>query len=434
MQHRPFQFSRLSALLLLPLAGVMAAIFRASAQGAANSHITEFIGFFLLMGVLYIGAVYLVDRFRPGALALTIIIGGGIAFRLILLPAAPALSGDVYRYQWEGRVQRRGLNPYTVFPAAPGVEGLEDPRHPLDTGRTTSTLYPPLSEWSFAWVKSIPAYKLLYTACDLASLAVLLLLLYLLKQPLAYAVVYAWNPTVIVSFALSGHHDSLAILMLLLAYAFLFLRRPALSVVSLTLAFLSKFFALVLLPVFLRRTRAAYAAVFAVVVAVAYLPYLGAGRRLFNGLGDYARGWEGNDSLFRLIRWAGNSKPQAYLVAGMLVLGLMLYALRRRMEPIPAGLFLVTGVLLLSSNAFPWYFTWIVPFLCFYRSVPLLLMSVTCVLGYAPVIAYAAGQPYRDSPLTLALEYVPVLFWLAAEAICLGLNVRRPPTWRNLAG
>jgi hypothetical protein len=153
------------------------------------------------------------------------------------------------------------------------------------------------------------------------------------------------------------------------------------------------------------------------VVALAYLPYLGAGRRLFNGLGDFARGWEGNDSLFRLIQLAGNSKPQAYLVAGVLVLGLVVYSLRNRMEPLLAGLFLISGVLLLSSNAFPWYFTWMVPFLCFVRNVPMLLLSITCALGYAPVVAYAAGQPYRNSPLILVLEYLPVLLWLAFEAI-----------------
>jgi hypothetical protein len=296
------------------------------------------------------------------------------------------------------------------------LQDLEDSRHPLDTGRTTSTVYPPLSEWSFSWVESVPAYRLLFTIFDLASLGLLLLLLRLVKQPLHYALVYAWNPTVIVSFALCGHHDSLAILTLLLAYLFLILRKPALSLASLALAFLSKFYPLLLLPVLLRRTRAVYASVFVAVVALAYLPFLGAGRRLLNGLGDYARGWEGNDSLFRLIQWAGNSKPQAYLVAGVLVLSLVIYALRRRMEPLPAGLFLISGLLLLSSNAFPWYFTWIVPFLCFYRHVPMLLMSVTCVLGYAPVVAYAAGQPNRDSPLLLALEYLPVYVLLGYAA------------------
>ena len=417
MQQKRFRFPRLSDLALLVLAGGLAAIFHRWTRQDLAQHVPEFIALSLLAGVFYLAAIYLVDRFRPGVLALLIILGAGIAFRLLLLPAQPALSGDVYRYQWEGRVQRRGINPYTVFPAAPGLEGLENPRHPLDTGRTTSTLYPPLSEWSFSWVESIPAYKFLYTLLDLASLGVLLLLLSLLKQPLSLAVVYAWNPTVIVSFALCGHHDALAILMLLLAYAFFLLRQPALSVVSLALAFLSKFFALILLPVFLRRTRAGYASIFAAVAALAYLPFLGAGRRLFNGLGDYARGWEGNDSLFRLIQLAGNSKPQAYLVAGVVVFGLVVYTLRKRMEPLAAGLFLLSGLLLLSSNAVPWYFTWVVPFLCFFRNVPMLLMSITGALGYAPVVAYAAGQPYRNSPLILVLEYAPVLLWLALDAV-----------------
>jgi len=416
MQQIPFRLPWLRDLALLVLAGGLATIFYVWRRQDLAQHIPEFIALFLLAGILYLAAVYLAEQFRLGWAALLIILGAGVAFRLLALPAQPALSGDVYRYQWEGRVQRRGVNPYTVFPATPGLEGLENSIHPLSTGRTTSTLYPPLSEWSFSWVESVPAYKLLYTLFDLASLGVLLLLLYLTKQPLPYALVYAWNPTVIVSFALCAHHDSLAILMLLLAYVFLILRKPVFSVTGLALAFLSKFFALVLLPVFLRRRRAAYAGVFVAVVALAYLPFLGAGRRLFNGLGDYARGWEGNDSLFRLIQWAGNSKPQAYLVAGVLLLGLVIYALRRRMEPLPAGLFLISGLLLLSSNVFPWYFTWIVPLLCFYRNVPLLLMSVTCVLGYAPVVAYAAGQPYRDAPLILVLEYLPVLLWLAFAA------------------
>jgi hypothetical protein len=147
-------------------------------------------------------------------------------------------------------------------------------------------------------------------------------------------------------------------------------------------------------------------------VGLSYLPFLRAGRRLFKGLYDYASGWEGNDSLFRLIRLAGNSKSQAELVAGVLIMVLVAYALKRRLEPLAASLLLISGLLFLSPNAFPWYFTWIVPFLCFYPRAPLLLISVTSVLGYAPVVAYAAGQPYRDSPFILLLEYAPVLTWL----------------------
>jgi hypothetical protein len=91
-----------------------------------------------------------------------------------------------------------------------------------------------------------------------------------------------------------------------------------------------------------------------------------------------------------------------------------------------ASLLLISGLLFLSPNAFPWYFTWLVPFLCFYPRAPLLLMSVTSVLGYAPVVAYAAGQPYRDSSFILVLEYAPVLAWLLYQ----GCRALRPVVGR----
>jgi hypothetical protein len=183
--------------------------------------------------------------------------------------------------------------------------------------------------------------------------------------------------------------------------------------VFLALSFLSKFFALLLLPVFLKRTRWIYAGLFGAVVLLAYARYANAGWKLLDGLSQYAAGWEGNDSLFRLILAAGNSKAQAQLLVAVMMLALVAYALKQRMEPLRAALFLTAGLLLLSPNAFPWYFTWTIPFLCFYSSPPWLLMSVTCVLGYSPLVAYAAGGPYQDSLLIVALEYVPVFAWMA---------------------
>jgi hypothetical protein len=416
MQEEPSASAFLRTFGLLALATSLAAIFyHFSRQPGLNTCVPEFIGLSLAAGALYLVGVYLVEKFRFGAAALLIILVGAVAFRLFLLPLRPSLSGDVYRYRWEGRVQRRGINPYTVYPAVPALAGLQDPAHPLETGTAVSTVYPPLSEMAFRVVETIPAYKRLFTAIDLANVALLLLILAALKQPLHRVLVYAWNPTVVVSFALCGHHDSLAILALLAANLLIIHGRRRLAISFLALSAISKFFSVLLLPVFLRRTRYAYAGIFLAVVALGYLPYLGAGRQLFQGLSDYATGWEGNDSLFRLIRLAGNSKAQAELVAGVLVLALVAYTLKKRMTPLGSSLFLIAGLLLLSPDAFPWYFTWMIPFLCFYPSVPMLLVSVTCVLGYAPVVAYAAGLPYRDSPFILALEYVPVCLWLAYE-------------------
>ena len=413
MPQKPSALSRLPTLGLLVLSGGLGVIFSLIGRWRnLPCSIPEFIALSLAAGVLYVAGVYLVERFILGPSALLVIVLGALFFRLCLLPHEPALSSDVYRYQWEGRVERLHINPYTVYPAMPALSALEDRRHPIEAGRTVSTLYPPLSEWSFSWVSTVAGYKMVYTGFDLAALGVLAALLVVSKQPLHRLLTYAWNPCVLISFAMCGHHDSLAIFTLLAALLFIILRKPALSLSFLALSVISKFFSVLMLPIILRRTRLAYAALFVAVVGLSYLPFLSAGSRLFKGLSDYAAGWEGNDSLFRLIRLAGNSKSQAELVASVFVMALVAYALRRRLEPLAASLLLISGLLFLSPNAFPWYFTWIVPFLCFYPRAPLLLICITSVLGYAPVVAYPAGQPYRDSTFILLLEYAPVLAWL----------------------
>jgi alpha-1,6-mannosyltransferase len=416
--------SRLTMLGLLLIAAVLFGIFHYLALLVPlSSHVPEFVALMLVAGALYLAGVYLVEMRARGVTTLFIVLGAGMAFRLALLPVAPSLSDDVYRYQWEGRIQRARLNPYLAVPAAPGLRHFQDSAHPIESGKLTSTLYPPLSELSFSWIRTVCGYKWFYTACDLASLLLLLLLLAARGQPLERALIYAWNPTVIVAFALSGHHDSLAILTLLAACLFIIEGWPRLSIAFLALAFLAKFFPALLLPGFLKKTRRAYVWIFAALLALGYLPFVSAGRRLFAGLGRYARHWENNDSLFRLLLWAGNSKTQAELVAGALLLALLAYALKKRLDPLRAALLLFAGLLALSPNAFPWYFTWTIPFLCFYPDTAWLLMSVTCALGYAPVAAYAAGQPYLDSPLILALEYAPVFALLVWEA---WRSLRRP--------
>jgi hypothetical protein len=415
----PENGSRLTSFATLGLLGLcisLSATFRyMTSQPDLREKIPEFIAFVFLAGALYLFAVFLVERIPLRSLALLVIVGGALLMRLLILPSAPSISDDVFRYLWEGRVQRLGLNPYTVFPDLPGLEALQDRAHPLVTGGTVSTLYPPLTELSFRLVTTVWAYKVLYTVLDLSSIALLLAILAALKQPLHRVLIYAWNPTVIVSFAMSGHHDSLAIFLLLAANLALIYRKDRLSISFLALSVLSKFFPAILLPAFLKRTQIRHAGVFLGVVALGYVPFLGAGRALFKGLSDYAAGWEGNDSLFRLLRLAGNTKAQAELVALVLVLALTAYALKKQLAPLASCLLLISGLLFLSPNAFPWYFTWIVPFLCFNPSPSLLLMSITCVLGYSPLIAYSTGLPWKESHLMRVLEYVPVFALLVYE-------------------
>jgi alpha-1,6-mannosyltransferase len=399
---------------LAALAAGLTVIFRCvEGQQDLEARMPEFIGLLLLAGILYVIGVFWVERFQLGATALLIILAGGGLFRVVLLPARSTPSDDVYRYQWDGRAQRAHLNPYVVWPNSPGLDWLQNPEHPEPPGEETPTIYPPLSELVYRLIETVPGYKRVSTILDLASAVVLMLLLAAMKQPLHRVLAYAWNPTVLISFAMSGHFDSLAIVTFLAALFFLVTNRPALSMGALALSFLSKFFPVLLLLTFLKRVRLAHVGLFVSLIFAFYAPFLRAGLHLFDGARNFAQDWVNNGSLFHLLRFVAGSRAGGELIAALMLLAVIGYLAKKRAAPLWSSLVLSGGALLLSPTAYPWYFTWSVPFLCFYPSSAWLLMSVTSVLAYTPAIAYGAGEPLKNSLLMLSLEYGPVYLWLA---------------------
>ncbi len=393
-----------------------------------NAHVPEFIGSALAASALYLAAVYLALNRRMPRVSLYFILAATVLFRALLLPVQPPLSDDVYRYQWEGRIQRAGLNPYGAVPDNPALKRFQDPLHPITTGHDTPTLYPPLAEAIFSWVSTVPGYKRLFTLFDLATAAILIFILQTVRQPLAHVLIYAWNPTVLVAFTLCGHFDAVAIFLLATAILYIIKQQSWFSNLFLAAGFLVKFFPVLLLPWVIKRRRWQHLALFLAIVAAAYFRFLNLGWGLFRGASNFARGWEANDSLFRVLRWALPSRLTAEAVAAILLLVLVVWSLQQKLKPLNAGLLLITALLLVSPDAFPWYFTWVVPFLCFVPNPPLLLLSITVVLGYAPVTAYAAGQPYRNNHLLLLLEYLPPLAWLAARQATRKFAFHRKPT------
>src|ERR1700739_3972394 len=170
---------------LAALAAGMTGIFRwVARQQDLDSCMPEFIGLMLLAGILYVIGVFWVDRYRLGTGALFIILASALFFRVTLLPAQATPSDDVYRYQWDGRVQRAHLNPYVVFPNSPGLEWLQNPDHSAPPAEESPTIYPPLSELTYRLIETVPGYKRVSTILDLASAVVLMLLLAARKQPL----------------------------------------------------------------------------------------------------------------------------------------------------------------------------------------------------------------------------------------------------------
>jgi len=80
------------------------------------------------------------------------------------------------------------------------------------------------------------------------------------------------------------------------------------------------------------------------------------------------------------------------------VLGLALWLAVRRADPTRAAFLLIGTILLFAPNGYSWYFTWIVPLLCFYPSAAWLLLTVLQFLSYKIFINYRAVGDWQFDP------------------------------------
>src|SRR5438309_989505 len=160
-----------------------------------------------------------------------------VVLRLAALPLEP--GDDFWRYQWEGKIQRAGFNPYVIAPDDPQLESIRAkfPAWDKINHRDFRAIYPPGAELLFAGLSRISdsplLYKFLFAAADLATIALLLRLLPVAavydhrSQPIsertlldgpgpalqlyAASAWYAWDPLVVYSFAGAADFDSLMI-------------------------------------------------------------------------------------------------------------------------------------------------------------------------------------------------------------------------------
>jgi len=225
---------------------------------------------------------------------LWLILGMGMGFRAVMLLTPPILEVDYYRYLWDGKVVQAGVSPYryapqTVIDANLSKSDLaihdEDLKTLVELAdsfsndeilsrvhySTLTTLYPPTSQLVFWFVaKIMPAessvwlhvliIRSTFVLFDVGTILLLAMLLRKLERHLAWLMAYAWNPLVIKEIANSGHLDSLAVFLMVLAVVLLLNIRSnqsqssaLFSGIALGLAVGAKLFPVVLLPAFLAR-------------------------------------------------------------------------------------------------------------------------------------------------------------------------------------
>ena len=416
---------RQAAFALAGLIALEAIFYCIHRLGDLKLYVVETIALGLAGGVIYLIVVYSLEHAAESRLTLWLVLAGALVFRVTLLPLTPTLSDDVYRYQFDARAQVAGLSPYVVAPSDPRAAPFRGPDWRRIPGPDVRTFYPPLTELFFRTIGAVStepfAIKLPLVAVEWLAVGLLAALLRVTGRRMSLLAIYAWNPLVVVESAASGHNDSLAVAAVLAALLLIIRRRPVLSTLALTAAVLAKLFPVVLVPLWLRligwpRKPRAWAA-FGVAAVFAWAcswPYRSEIPALFSALRKFSNSFIDNASLFLVLRWFSGSMEWARGMSAGVVAGLAVWVAARKIDPLRAAYLLFGTILLVSQNAFSWYFVWIIPLLCFFPNPAWLLLTVMQFLSYHALIDYAAFGRFEFQPFFLWLTYGPsyaLLLW-----------------------
>lgn len=405
-----------------------------------------------LSGALYIFTVFrALNSFNAGAM-LGFVLFIGLALRLVMFFSTPMLEDDYFRYLWDGAVTANGINPYKYSPA----EIIQNRDVPVELRRLAGesgdiihrinhphirSIYPPVTQALFALSYIIKPWSLLpwraiLLVFDIAALALVLYSLNLMRLPLIYAMIYWWNPLLAKEIYNSGHLD-----VLVFPFAFggvlLALRAKYTgSLMSLAAGIGLKLWPAFLIPLVLRpilsspgRILRALLVLTAFLIAL-FLPLYLSGPDQSSGLFAYGRSWENNDSIFRILIFIsdftlgilGFQTYHKYALARVIAASLTVLWIAYMSYRKPAGgdffkksLFIVAFVFLISPTEFPWYYTWLLPFLALQPRFSLLTLTALLPLYYLRYYFEPRGKPDIFTNIIVWLEFAPVWVLLFLE-------------------
>jgi alpha-1,6-mannosyltransferase len=433
-----------------------------------SGHMIPFLAFHGVASLGYGTAVYLLLRGRCGSdgkRALPAVFSLAILFRITLLFATPpTLSSDVYRYIWDGRMMNAGINPYAHAVNSPLLDRFDSPQRALVNHSWMASPYLPVAQLFFATVYRLApdsplAFQIAAVLLDLLTGWLVLDLLRRLGMPQTWALIYLWNPLVVVEFAHGAHLDALMICLVIAALWCLIAARSALlSAMALAAATLTKGLPALLVPILARRWGWRYTLAYAVVVAAACTPFgLGGGwglvgpldgEGLFGALRIYTAYWRfyaglyhwlelGLSSLWTTVAaaWGAIDWPPvlAARLTVLVALGLVVIVVWRKgrrcstdLALLRLALVLLAAYLLLATTVHPWYVTLVVPFLPFLPSrdrdigrtgrllLPWLYFSAVVSLSY---LTYLDPANPRESDVVRLVGYVPLYVLLVWSAL-----------------
>ena len=405
----------------------------------------KFVAVAMLSGIAFLAAASTFPVQLNLRAQATIFWGMVIALRLVALPLE--VGDDFWRYQWEGKIQQAGFNPYVTAPDDPQLENVraDFPAWHKINHRDFRAIYPPGAELIFRGLSQISdspyLYKLLFMAADIAAIALLLRLFRgahapsrapfgaspngsASSSPYADAAWYAWNPLVAYSFAGSAHFDSLMLLPMIAGILFLvrveteadsrrkwWLALAAATVFGLAISIKLVPALLLLCCVFALGYRAITLAISVAIPLVLSFLYGYPKIPIWDSLRAFAHVTRLNDLFWWIIEetiWPNpHQKNYHYNVILFLAVALVSLFFFRNWK---RGMLWALGTaLILTPVLHPWYCTWILPLATWRRSYPWHVLSVTLFAYYLFWNERLFLLPWHSEPWLRAIIAIPPL-------------------------
>ncbi len=417
----------------------------------------------LAFGLMAAGAVFLcviplierAEHLRGRALRrlLSFILLVGLGLRIAMFWTTPAHEDDFYRYLWDGAVLVNGYDPFAFAPNAAADTG-HAPKAIKDLAEAAGdvharinypelhTIYPPVAQAAFAlaylaepW--SLLSWRLICLGGELATAALLLALLQALGRSPLWVALYWWNPLVIKELINSAHMEAILMPLVLAAVLLSLRQRPLAATAALTVAIGAKIWPIILAPLIWRRLvanplqLAAAMAILGVGCLIWALLSLQATLGESSGLVAYVTVWKTNSAITPLleriieavvVRAGGEQVLANRIVRALLGLTLAAIILMLLRKPISDDQDLIRRMLLataslylLSPAQFPWYLTWLLPFLVLLPVRGWLIATPLVALYYSLFYFRAIDSYWVYRDIVVWLIWIPIWGVLAYD-------------------
>jgi alpha-1,6-mannosyltransferase len=450
LQTMPLNAKGYRYVLMLLLLGCLQLIvyFNLYHTGNLGKAITAFIENYALLFAFYILTILFYRRYfsngssRPLRILLLLF---PILFRILMILSVASLSTDIFRYMWDGMLLGNGVDPYRYVPSSQELDRFKSVSYfEAYDHKSEFTIYPPLGQFFFAtcyllFGNSMLGLKSLVSIVDLLN--GLLIVAILMKSGgdtfRAYfgALVYLWNPLVIVEFSNSGHVDALAIFFLLLSIYCLFALSIPSSATLLAMSFLTKWIPAVTIPIFWKyflneKSSSFWKAVVstALVTTIIVLPfYLSSGLGFIMSMAYFTANWRFESTLSRLIVFVGNFSGSGELFMAKVIsyaIFIAIYVavlgkarLYRAIKTIDCSILILALFYLITPAVYPWYATWLVAL------VSLTKIDLRTWIGVAFTGTAVVNYLQQFYPLSQTQFWVAYIIWFVPVFAIIGYYV-----------